>query len=111
MTVAILGSSTLNVSQLDPTLVRFEGIAPLRSSIQDVATPFLPITGRTAANDCTRAGADGFPDLVLQFDAEAVRAALGVVSNGEVRVVELTGNFIPGFGGAPIAGEDVVRLK
>jgi hypothetical protein len=108
--VAILGSSTLDVSQLDPTLVRLEGVAPLASvavEIEDVATPFLPISGRSRARDCTAAGPDGFADLVLHFDAKAVAATLGAVVNKQVRVLDLTGNFEPALGGAPISGEDV----
>jgi hypothetical protein len=106
--VAILGSATLDVSQLDPSLVRFAGIAPLFWEIEDVTTPFLPITGRRSAKDCTTAGPDGFPDLVLHFDAKAVSAALGAVTNKQVRVLKLTGNLKPELGGAPIVGEDVV---
>lgn len=107
--VAILGSATLDVSQLDPTLVRLEGVEPIGTpEIEDVAAPYLPITGRTGRTDCTTAGPDGFADLVLHFDAQAVAAALGAVSNKQVRVLELTGSFDPALGGAPIAGEDVV---
>ncbi len=109
--VAILGSATLDVSQLDPTLVRLEGVAPLASiavEIEDVATPFLPITGRRRAKDCTTAGPDGFADLVLHFDAKAVAATLGAVVNKQARVLDLTGNFDPALGGAPISGEDVI---
>ncbi len=47
--------------------------------------------------DCTTAAADGFPDLLMRFDAQALREAL-----------ELTGSFEPALGGAPIVGEDVV---
>jgi hypothetical protein len=107
--VAILGSAALDVSRLDPTLVRLEGVEPIGApEIEDVAAPYLPITGRTGRTDCTTAGADGFADLVLHFDAQAVAAALGAVSNKQVRVLELTGSFDPALGGGPIAGEDVI---
>jgi hypothetical protein len=76
--------------------------------IDDVATPFLPISGRTGRTDCTTARADGHADLVLHFDAQALRGALGVVTDKQVRVLDLTGNFEPALGGAPITGEDVV---
>lgn len=108
--VAILGTSTFDVAQIDSSLVRLAGVPPLRSQIQDVAAPLVPFTGKTHATDCTTAGPDGFPDLVLQFDDQAVATALGPVTKGQVVVVTLTGNLTPAFGGRPIVGEDVVVI-
>jgi hypothetical protein len=64
-----------------------------------VATPFVPFTGRTRASDCTTAGADGLVDLTLQFETQALVAALGRVVDGQVLVLHLTGNLRPEFGG------------
>jgi hypothetical protein len=108
--VAILGAATFDVTKIDVASVKLEGVSPLRSAVEDVATPFVPFTGKTAAFDCTAMGSDGFSDLTLQFDNQAVVAALGAVTDGEVRVLNLTGNLRPAFGGTPIVGEDVVVL-
>lgn len=95
---------------VDPASVKLEGVSPLRWALEDVATPFLPLSGKTVATDCTTAGPDGFLDLTLMFDNQAVAAALGPVIDGEVRVLHLTGNLKPQFGSTSIAGEDVVVI-
>ena len=77
LTVAILGAADFDVTQVDVATVELEGVAPLQSALEDVATPFYPFTGKAATTDCTTAGADGFLDLTLKFDAQAVVAALG----------------------------------
>jgi hypothetical protein len=109
--VAIAGTATLDVTQIDPASVRLEGVAPLRFSLADVATPYEPYTGKVHALDCTMLGPDGFVDLVLQFDAPAIIAALGPVVDGQVRVLKLTGNLKQEFGGRPIVGEDVIVIQ
>jgi len=109
--VAILGTSSFDVTKVDPASVRLEGVAPLRSGLEDVATPFTPFTGKKdCLRDCTTSGPDGFLDLTLKFDAQAVVAALGSVTDGECRVLKLTGKLKSAFGGTPITGEDVVII-
>ncbi len=44
------------------------------------------------------------------FDNQAIVAALGAVSDGDVRVLKLTGSLKAQFGGTPIVGEDVVVI-
>jgi hypothetical protein len=83
----------------------------LRSAREDVATPFVPFIGKRNAFDCTARGPDGFLDLTLKFDNQAVMAALGAGTDGEVRILRLTGSLLlPAFGSTPIAGEDVVVI-
>jgi hypothetical protein len=76
----------------------------------DVATLFEPFIGKEDAFDCTEEGWDGFLDLTLKFDTQEVVAALGDVSDGDVLVLQLTGNLQEDFGGTPIVGEDVVVI-
>jgi sugar lactone lactonase YvrE len=107
--VAILGTSSFDVTMVDPSSVRLQGVSPLRFAFEDVATPF---TGAlVSATSCTTAGTDGFTDLVLFFDKSAVSAALGPVTNGQVLVLTLTGNLLPSFGGMAISGQDVVVIN
>jgi hypothetical protein len=111
LSVAILGSNTFDATLIDPTLVKLQGVSPLRSALEDVTTPFIPFTGKVNATDCTEAGADGYLDLTLKFDAQAVANALGAVTDGEVRGLELTGNLKPEFEGTPLVGEDVIVIR
>jgi hypothetical protein len=106
--VAILGTDTFDVTQVDPATVMLEGVSPLRWSLEDVATPFVPYTGKELKCDCTTLGPDGYMDLVFHFNTQAVVAAIGPVSKGDVLVLQLTGNLKAEFGGTPIAGEDVM---
>lgn len=116
--VAILGLEDFDVTQIDPATVRLfrKGVvdpievAPLRWSLEDVATPFEPFIGKKAKYDCTAAGPDGLLDLSLKFDAQAVVAALGPVTDRQVLVLQLTAKLKEAFGGTPIAGEDVVVI-
>lgn len=109
---AILGTADFDVRKIDLSSVRLEGVSPLRSALEDVATPFVPFIGKKEAFDCTTARADGYVDRTLKFDNQAIVAALGPVTDREVRVLKLTGNLKPEFGGTPIVGEDVmVTLK
>jgi hypothetical protein len=109
--VAVLGTATLDVNTVDPTTVKLaDVVAPLRWSYEDVATPYEPFVGKEGAYACNALYGDGFPDLALKFDAQALAAALGPVTDREVRVVKLTGMLKPEFGGTPIVGEDVLVL-
>ena len=111
--VAILGSDTFDVTQIDPASLRLEhlaGVAPLRWALEDVATPYEPYTGKADVHDCTEAGPDGFLDLAIKFDVQEVMAALGEVSDGDVLVLHLTGNLKEEYGSTPIVGEDVVWI-
>lgn len=49
--VAILGTSSFDVTKVDPASVRLEGVAPLRSALEDVGAPFTPFTGK---KDCLK---------------------------------------------------------
>jgi hypothetical protein len=127
--VAILGWDELDVMVIDPSTVRLEGVAPIRWEYDDVATPFMPFTGKEdCVMDCNEYGPDGIMDLTVMFEKSEILAALGVdgergmqavVSSGaaterlveptwECRVVTLTGEM---YSGRVIVGEDVVRIK
>jgi len=100
LSVAILEGEDFDVTQVDPTTVLLEEVAPLRWAFEDVAAP----------SKCTEEGPDGFIDLGLEFDVQEVVAALGDVEDGDVLAMTLTGNLQEEFGGTPIQGEDVVVI-
>ena len=68
------------------------------------------MTGKEDANACTAEGSDGYPDMILQFDVQAIFAAIGEVEDGDVRVLSLTGNLLEESGGTAVIGEDVVSI-
>jgi len=105
--VAIVGTESLDVTTIDPSTITLEGVSPLRSELEDEATPFEPFVGKEDALDCTEDGPDGFLDLTFKFSTQDIVAALGGVNDGDVIVLELTGNFLDG---QPLEGEDVVII-
>ncbi len=103
--VAIVGGPDLDVRQLDPGSIRLMGLAPIRTGLEDVATPYLG--SPTHASDCTTEGADGTLDLTMKFDL----LALGIGGfDGMVQALPLTGRLKSEFGGGSIEGRDVVVI-
>ena len=105
--VAILGTTDFDVTRVDSVSVRLAGVAPLRSTLEDVATPFVPFIGKVDAFDCTTSGPDGYLDLTLKFRKKDVIAAIGPANDGDVVVLELTGSLTDGSG---IVGEDIMVI-
>lgn len=105
---AILGTADFDVTEIDPATLRLEGVAPLRWSIEDVGSPFGGVP--ESCRDCVAGARDGYPDLTLKFDSQAIAAAPGPVSDRQCRVVRLTGNLFPSSGATPIVGEDVLTI-
>jgi hypothetical protein len=89
---AILGTATFDVSRINVSTVRLEGIEPLRYDYKDVAAPV--VNGK--ACECTNAGPDRYVDLTLKFQKSEVVAALGTVSKGDVVPLTLTGQLEDG---------------
>ena len=100
--VAILGSAEFDVHDIDFTSLLLEGVAPIRSAIEDVATP--------AGGDecgCTEEGPDGYDDLILKFDTEQIVAAVAPMNGGDEKVLRLTGTLRDG---TPIEAGDCVVI-
>ena len=107
MPAAILGTEDLDVTQIDPTTIKLEGVSPMRWSVEDVATPFEPFTGKQDAYDCTTEGPDGYVDLTMKFKKQEIVEAIGDVSDGDVLVLTVNAEL---FDGTAIEGEDVVVI-
>jgi len=80
--VAILGTGSVDVADIDLGTIELEGVTHVR------AVP---------------AG----PDIILQYDAQAILSALGGVTDGEVVTLTLTGELNDG---APISGADTITI-
>jgi hypothetical protein len=104
--VAILGNE-LDVSDIDPSTIRLEGVSPMRYDIEDVTTPHTPDTEILDPTDCTTDGPDGIDDLTLKFKMQEVVAAIGPVSKGDVISVELEGQLLDG---TPFEGYDIIII-
>ncbi len=110
--VAMLGTAELDVNQVDVASIRLAGVQPLRSAIEDVATPYESLAGKEDALDCIEEGPDGFLDLTLKFDTpdviQAIEGSLGrEMQDGETVIVSLSGKLLDGM---PLVGEDVVVI-
>jgi len=99
--VVILGSEDFDVNTIDIASIGLAGVAPIRSSYEDAATPV------TDGNECecSTAGADGYLDLTLKFENEEIVKALGEVTDGEEWVLTLTGAL---YDETPIEGADCI---
>ena len=105
--VAIAGTADFHVRDIDPASIRLGGVPPKqnRTRFKDLASPFRPFVGKRNANDCTRAGPDGFEDLLLRFSSRSLGRSLARARNGSAVVVPLTGKLEDG---TPIRGEGVI---
>jgi len=104
LSVAVLGTEGFDVTEIDTATVRLEGVAPIRSVIEDVSTPLLD-----EQDECDSAseGKDGFDDLTLVFDTQEVVSALGEVADGDELVLTLTGESSDG---RPVEGKDRITI-
>jgi hypothetical protein len=109
--VAILGTEDFDVTTVNMSTLALMGVPALRCALEDVATPYgEPFNEPPDCLDCTEEGPDGYLDLTIKFDMQAIVAALGDVSDGDCLMVELTGNLKEEFNGTAIIGADVVRI-
>jgi hypothetical protein len=129
--VAILGTSDLDVTTIDPKTVTMGGVAVLSKEVdpwktkkkiklvasklrhqgwvlEDVGTPCEPFEGKTDPNQCNNLGPDGYLDIVLKFDAQAIADSLGDVEDKEPITLQLRGQLLDG---TEINGEDVVIIR
>jgi len=107
ITVAVLGTTDFDVTQVDPAEVRLEGVAPLRWSFEDVSTP----ANNGDPYTCTTEGPDGFMDMTFKFKTQEIVEALdGDVSDGDMIFLYLTGRLKEEFNGRPFAGRDWVII-
>jgi len=97
--VAVMGTATFDVNDIDVSSLQLEGVDPFLSGYEDVGTPY----GGDLCG-CTEAGPDGFLDLTLKFFTEDVIDAIGEFPLGD-RTLTLTGTLLDG---TPIQGQDCV---
>lgn len=104
--VAILGTSDFDINTIDLSTLQINGVSALRSAIEDVATPFAGVL--TDCSSCTSVGADGYADLTIKFDFQAISATVEDPAVGSCLDLTITGNLKAEFGGTPIKGTDKI---
>jgi hypothetical protein len=102
--VAVLGSEDFDVSSIDAASIRLAGVAPIRSSYEDVATP----VSDSNECECSTEGPDGFLDLTLKFETQSIVEAIGEVNHDDELMLELTGVLSDE---TPIEGSDCVTIR
>ena len=90
MAVALLGSETFDVTEVDVFTILLEGVEPLTKGKKDPGN-------LASAND------DEFMDLWFHFDNQDILAAIG----GCATELTMTGNLL---GGAPFSATDSIRI-
>jgi hypothetical protein len=91
--VALLGKPDFHVRDVDLASIRLEGVQPVKEpAYRDVGTE--PMRDRACV--CPGEEPDGNLDLVLKFPQRDVLAALQPVSDGDERIVTMTGRMTDG---------------
>jgi hypothetical protein len=103
--VAILGSESVDVNEIDPATLMLEGVPALRHDYDDVAT----LDGHGGC-DCNDGDADGHMDMTVKFDRQAIAMAL-LLENpphvGQQLPLTLTGAY---YDGMPFEATDCITL-
>jgi hypothetical protein len=99
--VALLGSHDFEVSSIDVSSLQLEGVAPLRSSIEDVGTSGI---GGDECN-CASNEKDGVADLLMKFSTPELVASLSLPGQQQDAILSLNGRM---HDGTPFAGRDCV---
>ncbi|MBI4720427.1 MAG: hypothetical protein HY770_04235 [Chitinivibrionia bacterium] len=107
---AIAGGANFDVSAIDISSIRLEGIEPLRAGMEDVTQP-------APRGECACPGGvpgeesggspDGHMDLTLKFSRGKLALAIGETSPGDEIVLELTGALNDG---TKFVAHDCVRI-
>jgi len=117
ISVAICGTEDFDVMTIDPSTVMLfnetseSGVAPLRWSYEDAATPYPDETPDDP--DGHEETGDGIMDLVLKYDTQEVVTMLSLCGYDDWEYVKLSlmGNLFDEEGGTPIEGFDWVRIQ
>jgi len=104
--VAICGSETFDVAQIDPDSLRLNGVAPLRWGYEDVCGQDDTSTD-PGMNGDDEEMPDGYEDMTLKFNTQDIAGTLGEVWRGKIETLTMVGFFLDG---SSILGEETVRI-
>ncbi|WP_069660272.1 hypothetical protein [Arcticibacter eurypsychrophilus] len=106
---AIMGSSTFDVSKVDLSTVKLNGIPFKKSRVIDKSAPFKGDV--TSCSTCSNLAPDGIKDLEFLFDSQLLLKTMGTVQDKQCVKVTLTGKLLPQYGSTPIKGEDYIVIS
>jgi len=103
--VAVLGSETFDVTDVDISTLHLEGVMPLTKGgpkIVDVAAPGMG----AAFCDCGTGRPDGYPDIMMRFLSQDIARAIAPGYEGDRELV-LTGTYLDGI---PFEARDCIKI-
>lgn len=112
VTIAVVGTSSLDVRQIDAGSMRLSGgVAPVQVGYRDVSTTTVKTTVDTSGVACSTTDSDFKQHLMLQFAAPDVVASMTATLgrapvDGDSVVLELTGTL----NGTSIRGQAALRF-
>ncbi|WP_069660269.1 hypothetical protein [Arcticibacter eurypsychrophilus] len=105
---AILGTSTLNVNQIDRSSLELNGLPIKTTSIRDVAAPYSGTV--TNCSTCSSLPADGIKDLEFVIDQPKRLGSYSPQDGTDCFKLTLTGKLLPQYGSTPIEGVDFMQM-
>jgi uncharacterized repeat protein (TIGR01451 family) len=102
LVVSIIGGPGFNVYDIDLATVRMNDIPWLKYRFKDISTP---VADGSQECVCHEYLPDGYVDLILKFDQNALAAGLGEIIPGQAIPVTFTGNMKDG---SPFSATDCV---
>ncbi|UCC44874.1 MAG: T9SS type A sorting domain-containing protein, partial [Candidatus Zixiibacteriota bacterium] len=114
---AILATADFDVYDIDPESITLNGIGLLRWSYEDVSTPVDRSEDSCA---CTEDGPDGYEDLTLKFDRQAIISSLNSISTNQLGTTAASAkgtssaNYVSGnsnHSGPPLRASYVLRVE
>jgi hypothetical protein len=105
--VALVGSATFDVHDVDLSSLRLEGVAPLSDGggpkLNDVTAPIGDVEGC----ECAQYGPDGKKDISMKFNALELAAMIPEGTHGDQRTLTMTGTLMDG---TPFSASDCVTI-
>jgi hypothetical protein len=106
---AVLGTSSFDVTHIDLSTVKLNGVSFTKSSLKDKSAPFNGTV--SDCSTCFIGKPDGITDLELSFNDQSLLKTFGNVKDKQCVKVTLTGNLLPQFGSTPIEGVDFIVIS
>jgi hypothetical protein len=101
---AIYGSANFDVSTINRSTLKINGVSPIYTSIEDIAAPFAKINNC----DCAVTARDKKNDLSLRFETQFLAATFPNVAHNQTVEVTITGKL---NNGTYFEGKDCIVIK
>jgi len=102
------GEKKLDLREIKVESLKLNGVLSVKADFEDVATPYTgKISGERLADECHELGPDGFEDLVMKYETQALVKAIDRQhkTDQDVLTLRMTGELKDG---TQIVAEDVI---